>query len=302
MPPPPLGTLFSAYLAIVIAGVVFCSARMFVPAWRPAWLRRAPVGIVPGWNTSWSDFGIFLAVLVLWITAVFGIVDLLLPDISPADTDSTKPTEVQMVVSSLVMQAGFIALFWLFPAENGGPPRSLARRRVATSIWMGRSLFLFLLSLPAIFLVGTAWIMLLTFMQQQGYPVDVSPQDAVSTFSQAGDPIVLAGMIFLAVILAPMAEELIFRGAIYRFLKTRVGLTHAMFISGTLFAMVHFHVASFPMLVLIGFLLCITYEICGTLLAPILFHALFNTNSVILILLQGPAETTQKVAALVNRG
>ena len=51
-----------------------------------------------------------------------------------------------------------------------------------------------------------------------------------------------------------------------------------------IFAFIHFNVSSFFVLFLVGVFLCYSYEKYGTILAPILFHIVFNLVMILLIL------------------
>ena len=88
-------------------------------------------------------------------------------------------------------------------------------------------------------------------------------------------------------ILAPFAEETIFRGAIYQFLKGHIPLLAAQVLSGALFAIVHFNLMSFLPLLAIGVFLARIYEKEGNILLPILFHICWNGFSLLIVFLTG---------------
>ena len=85
------------------------------------------------------------------------------------------------------------------------------------------------------------------------------------------------GTAFLAVVVAaPLVEELFFRGAVFGAIRARTGPLPALLVSGALFAGAHFVPAAFPALMVFGVLLAFLYERTGSLLAPVLAHALYN--------------------------
>ena len=90
-------------------------------------------------------------------------------------------------------------------------------------------------------------------------------------------------MTLLAIVGAPIVEELVFRGSLYRFLKFRMSKTSAVLISAGVFASIHSNLTGFFPLLILGIFLCLSYEISGNLKVPILMHAIFNLNSVFLI-------------------
>ena len=75
----------------------------------------------------------------------------------------------------------------------------------------------FLLSLPLVVIVGLAWAGLLKL---SGLPIE--PQDAVALFAQTKSPLLLALLIALATLVAPITEELIFRAGLFRYVRTRL--------------------------------------------------------------------------------
>lgn len=94
-------------------------------------------------------------------------------------------------------------------------------------------------------------------------------------------------MVLAVTVLAPLGEEWLFRGLFFRSLRDGLAhwmpLTLAAFIGTTLssllFALVHTgdgQIAQWPALFIMGMLLALTYEWTGSLLAPMLVHALNN--------------------------
>tara|TARA_S200000501_G_C20764124_1_gene717485 strand:- start:430 stop:1125 length:696 start_codon:yes stop_codon:yes gene_type:complete len=91
-------------------------------------------------------------------------------------------------------------------------------------------------------------------------------------------------IIFSALIVAPIVEEFFFRKFLYKVLKFNFGILLAALISSTVFALIHFTVSSFFVLLVLGLFLCYSYEKYGCLAAPILSHSLFNLLMIISIL------------------
>ncbi|MCX7887549.1 MAG: CPBP family intramembrane metalloprotease [Verrucomicrobiae bacterium] len=88
-----------------------------------------------------------------------------------------------------------------------------------------------------------------------------------------------------AVVVAPLCEEVFFRGLAYPALKQRLGAPLAMTVVSVLFAVIHFHAPSVPLLLLLAFGLTLAYEYSGSLVAPVTMHALFNLLNLVAILL-----------------
>jgi membrane protease YdiL (CAAX protease family) len=77
-------------------------------------------------------------------------------------------------------------------------------------------------------------------------------------------------------IIAPVVEEIIFRGYIYRILKTKIPIMFAIIISSTLFSLIHYNVLSFILLFVLSIFLTYIYERNGSIMCPIIIHSLFN--------------------------
>jgi membrane protease YdiL (CAAX protease family) len=81
---------------------------------------------------------------------------------------------------------------------------------------------------------------------------------------------------FAAILLAPVAEESLFRGILYPYIKQRGHRAVALFGTSVLFAAFHSNLATFLPLAFFAIILVLIYERTDKLLAPILTHALFN--------------------------
>ncbi len=79
-----------------------------------------------------------------------------------------------------------------------------------------------------------------------------------------------------AAVVAPLIEELLFRGVLYIGMRKLIGVHGAAIGSGLLFAAIHYSVAAFPPLLLLGVLLAYSFERTRNLLVPIAFHVVFN--------------------------
>jgi membrane protease YdiL (CAAX protease family) len=88
----------------------------------------------------------------------------------------------------------------------------------------------FLTALPLLLLGGAFWMALQWVLQTHFGVAELPPQAILDEFTGGLSPRLLA-MIFLAVVMAPLAEELLFRGVLYRYLRTRIGLAMATTLS-----------------------------------------------------------------------
>ncbi len=116
---------------------------------------------------------------------------------------------------------------------------------------------------------------------------DTSSPDMVSRsideVSSGGVSAVFVFILFLTlVILAPVCEEIFFRGYLYPALRNRMDRQPAMIINGLLFAAVHFELIGFLPRLLLGYGLCYIYERQHNLSGPITGHALYNGTILLL--------------------
>jgi hypothetical protein len=93
----------------------------------------------------------------------------------------------------------------------------------------------------------------------------------------------LALALFMVAVVAPIMEELFFRGFIYAAFRKRWGVTAAITLSSALFAVSHASLYNFIPLMVLGAVLAYLYQRTGSLGPPIMLHALNNFLSVVLI-------------------
>jgi membrane protease YdiL (CAAX protease family) len=134
------------------------------------------------------------------------------------------------------------------------------------------------LALPVVLLLQSLCVTMLTHF---GHPPD--NQRAVEMFLAAKTVWARSYFAFFAIVLAPVAEEFIFRGVLYPFIKQQ-GWPRAAFIGvSALFAFIHFDAATFIPLFALALVLTWIYEKTDCLLASITAHSLFNTTNVVVL-------------------
>ena len=87
------------------------------------------------------------------------------------------------------------------------------------------------------------------------------------------------------VVIAPIAEEVFFRGVVFNALRREATRRWAYLGSALLFSVIHLSPVTLVPIFLLGLVLARVYERTGSLLAPIVLHATFNGLSVALALL-----------------
>jgi membrane protease YdiL (CAAX protease family) len=119
-------------------------------------------------------------------------------------------------------------------------------------------------------LAAAAWTSALGITDHENVVIDLGTRDSPLAFAGAG---------LLVCVVAPMAEEIFFRGFLFGALRRR-GLVVATLVSGLAFGLAH--VASAPIgflvpLALLGMILALIYERTGSLYPSMALHAVNNS-------------------------
>lgn len=93
------------------------------------------------------------------------------------------------------------------------------------------------------------------------------------------------GLAFLTVaVVAPIAEELYFRGAWFAALRMRAGLVPTVLLTALGFAAAHGEPRALPQLAVLGVILALLYERTGSIVPGIAVHAANNAISLLVLL------------------
>lgn len=246
-------------------------------------LAHAPQGV--SWAMSWTDFGLFMALVTL--AAFNGSVCSSLLTRQFFGEPAAFPLQAT-VFGGLTMQLGLILVYFIFRRiyPLSPPPLVLERPRPSLARAVCLSLVLCLAAVPFFFLIGALWSWLMPLINELlGTDIQLNAQPYILMLRQAQSPFWLGLLVIVAVVGAPLAEELVFRGGIYRFFRQRFPITGAAFVSALLFALVHSNLAGMATLVVIGMTLCLAYELSGDLRTSIFLHACYNGIVITMILL-----------------
>jgi membrane protease YdiL (CAAX protease family) len=121
-------------------------------------------------------------------------------------------------------------------------------------------------------------------LEKMGWPPE--DQRAVELLVNAKSWWLRGYLALFAVVLAPVAEESIFRGVLFPFIKQLGWPKLAWLGVSFLFALVHANAATLVPLFVLALALTWLYEKTDCLLAPIAAHSLFNTANLILLFAQ----------------
>jgi membrane protease YdiL (CAAX protease family) len=239
--------------------------------------RDAPIAppARPARRSSWSWWE---AVLV-YLLATLVSSSLAAPILS-----SVKPEKLGEAVADVAFAAVnvLILVLWLSRRHPGwrraiGFPRNWLRE----AEWgIGFGLLLY----PGI--VFGAGLVLNLFLDQASGQNVTTPQQVPSHLPALGVALTVA----YALVVAPIHEELFFRGILFRSLRDRYGFGVGALASGVVFGLVHYVPAPFvdslllmSTMVFTGFALAFFYEWRGNIVASMIAHAAFNSIGLVLI-------------------
>jgi len=272
--------LVSVYGAFLILGGLFSLYWIYKRELLRSRLETIPLS---HWAIRPTDFILYICFLLVWFSIssplLFSLWQLF-------QSDQDSPGIIYQVFAGFVLQLGMLIVFLSFRSHF----RTLEEKSLNQSLLsMGQSCKLgmaYLLgALPLILIAGLLWGATLHLVQQLGIDIELPLQQPILLFQSIDSPVEFGLLFVLAVIVAPVAEEFVFRAGVYRFLKGKMRVPLAMLISGLLFGLIHFNIQSFAGLVVVGIALSYVYESTKNIKVPIIFHALFNLNSIIWILL-----------------
>ena len=230
-------------------------------------------------KATWSWYEALVVYIVAFLVAGLATLPILL--LMEPETDLTNI--VLNAAGALVILG--VLLLWLSKYHKGWlgvirlPERGTWGREIGSGVLFGLGLY------PVIVIVVGG---LLTYLLQ------TISGERVEAPEQVGEHLPAIGIaltIVYAVVIAPIGEELFFRGVLFRALRDRHGFWVGAVGSAVGFGLIHFIPgsaidAALLMIVMFftGLALCFIYERRRTIIAPIAAHVTFNVIGIVLIL------------------
>ena len=140
---------------------------------------------------------------------------------------------------------------------------------------------------PLIYLITIILLLFVGLLNQylltNFFDIEIKPQDILERFKELENPFEISIFVIGSAAIAPIYEELLFRGIIFPTLIQKTNFTIALLLSSLLFAVLHFHLSALLPLFVLSIILSITYLYTSTIWASISLHALFNLISIIAV-------------------
>ncbi len=173
--------------------------------------------------------------------------------------------------SSLLLSSAVVYAHFRFAAGISGWPCLEKGKTTRTVLW---ALFLVVVGFYGISVVGGAWAQNFQGIDDS---MHLRPEENLRSYSRyvTGVPaMILLG--FNTCIVAPIAEEIVFRSGLYRIFKGRLPIVSSAVVSSLIFSISHRSVVAVAPLFLLGFLSCWIYEKTVDIRGPIIFHSGYN--------------------------
>lgn len=186
---------------------------------------------------------------------------------------------VQGILFHGVILAGVAGLMIVFKItrQDGFGESTPVMRRIAQG-------FLFAVGmLPPVWMAA-----IITQLVMYMLGLDPSLQDVIYYFASDHGWVARMYMLGFGIIVAPIAEELFFRGLLFPALAKAVSVKWGVILSSLIFALIHLHVPAIAPLFVVALACALAYMYTRSLVVPIVMHASFNAlNMCMLLLLNG---------------
>ena len=246
-----------AGLALLVVAIVALAVGKIRRAYRPS--RRTPTGV-------------FLETVAVFLVAWIGLTVL------SAVIEARLGVRLSPAVPLLLV----LTLFW--PLARGVGWAAFARgmglsRGRGILREMGAGIVGYVAGLP---ILAVGFVLTLLLIHYTG----LAPEHPVQRELADPEPLMAIGMLLLALVWAPIVEELVFRGAFYHHMRRAAGVLVSALVVGFFFAVIHPQgVAGVPVLMSIALVLALIREWRGSILGAVTAHFVHNGLIALLLVL-----------------
>jgi membrane protease YdiL (CAAX protease family) len=261
-----LGAFVTGLVLLIVFAVKISGKRLQRGFERPA----------PGGSVYLEVFAAFLVGFLVLQLVVGGVVAQIV-------SDSNVVWWIGMGAQWLLL--GVIA----YPMLRRVPPHRVARdlglnRGKGVLREIGAGVVGYLAGLPLI-VAGFGLVLLIQWFIRRGGGEAPTPHNPILDATGSGTAVMVM-IVALATVWAPIVEETVFRGALFRHVRSRLPLVPAAIFVGLLFAFMHPYGPAFtPPLIMLGTVFALLREWRGSLIAPMIAHALHNGSIMALMIL-----------------
>jgi len=215
----------------------------------------------------WPLWAPFAAMLMTLIAAVVGVgVVALVAELAGADASGDAPG---ITIAGTYVQDFALIGSALLLAKLLDPPPASGKFGLRLTAFLPAAGWTFV-AWFGFFAFATAWSIALGIDEQDDLPEELGVDEST---------LALVAVALLVCVVAPVAEELFFRGFCFTALRRSVGMLPAAALTGIIFGAIHMggtEIEFIVPLMVFGFFLCLLYVWTDSLLPCIVLHALNN--------------------------
>lgn len=226
----------------------------------------------PGWGIR----DVFkIAILFLWFGYILVFIELFLIKVFPALKDENLRSLLNVTITDALAFL-FIIYFVVYKYKENLVSLGLSAKDFFKNVFCGIAGYIATVPVLILALFFIIWISGL-------FKYEPPMQPVLEIFLEAKTATLIIYLTVLVAVFGPIAEEIFFRGFMYRAIKDRWGFKAALFSSSALFALLHANLAGFLPIMILGMLLAYLFEKTGTIVASCAVHILHNSVMVTFI-------------------
>ncbi len=173
-------------------------------------------------------------------------------------------------VGTIIQDAALIGAAWFITADLGRPSaRTFGLRSFRRSAygWLA-------IAFVAYYVLAIVYGLVFNPPQEE-LPKELGAEEGVGLAIATG---------ILLIVVAPVAEEIFFRGFLYQAFRNSFGVWPGAILSGLVFGVIHFEFFKLVQLAILGVILALLFERTQSLWPPIMLHAINNTLAFIYLM------------------
>lgn len=223
-------------------------------------------GRLPRWPL-WAPFAGMLGTLIFAVAGV-GVIALVAEAFGTSVTSGDSPPGV-VIGGTYLQDLALIAAAYLLARALDPPVRAAQFGLRPTAVW------------PAIGWMLVAWGGFFAFSAVWSAVLNITDTDDLpDELGADSSDVALVFVALLVCVMAPIAEELFFRGFTFTALRRQLGMLPAAVVTGIIFGAIHLGGTGIEFIVplmVFGFFLCMLYVWTDSLLPCIVLHAINNS-------------------------
>lgn len=264
----------------MVAGIFWfvsgCAWLALLLLWRRATGTGEPLKLDRVGPKPWTLSHVLLLVALLFL--LIGMASALAHGLT---VKGVHVRHLEVIASSVFSVAGLAVVLGFVQGFGWSFTESFGLRQISPWAALGLAICFLAAVWPWLQTLARFWEFVL-----EGWGLEAKPQEVVEMVRTQTSPAVLALLGALAVLVAPLFEELVFRGLAYPALKQKCGAPAAALLVSALFALLHQNAAAWAPLMALGLTLVVTYEASGSLWTPMFLHSVFNAANLAGLLLR----------------